>query len=346
MATTPKPDFSTIEPAPVWDALLAWYASHGRDLPWRNTRDPYAILVSEIMLQQTQVDRVIPKYHEFLTAYPTFAALASAPTDGVIRAWSPLGYNQRALRLQRIAQVVTTEYAGALPTTMAGLLALPGVGRYTAGALACFALGQAIATVDTNIQRVLSRVFIGEFNPEIERLSRPVSLLALAEAALPPTPAQSYAWNQALMDLGAQICLARAPACERCPLNTQCRTYAQMRTYTLFPGGAALPGLLATRRVAESPASYTADAPKQRPGKKPSAERFSGSNRYYRGRVVAALRALTGDAVLALPELGAQLKDGYGDADEAWLRGVIAGLVRDGLVAWADGEQTGLRLPR
>src|SRR5262249_19749772 len=141
------------------DLLLTWYARQGRDLPWRQTSDPYHILVSEMMLQQTQVERVLPKYREFLARFPTLNALAEASTAEVIRAWAPLGYNMRAVRLQAIARQVVADYGGRLPADEADLLKLKGVGRYTAGALACFAFRQQTPTVDTNIRRVLQRLF-------------------------------------------------------------------------------------------------------------------------------------------------------------------------------------------
>src|SRR6266853_4368443 len=161
----------SFQPAPeqvvrVHSSLLQWYAAEQRDLPWRSTRDPYAILVSEIMLQQTQVDRVLPKYQQFLSAFPTLVDLAAAPTADVISAWVPLGYNRRAISLQSIARQVITEYGGRIPDTIDELLKLKGVGRYTAGAIACFAYHKQVATVDTNIRRVLHRVFIGLEHPE------------------------------------------------------------------------------------------------------------------------------------------------------------------------------------
>lgn len=328
------------DPAPVWDALLAWYARQGRTLPWRQTRDPYHILVSEIMLQQTQVDRVIPKYQAFLLAFPSFAALAAAPTEAVIREWSGLGYNQRAVRLQQIARAVMEVHDGHMPTTITGLLTLPGVGRYTAGALACFALGQAVATVDTNIRRVLGRIFIGEFAPALTQLTKPERALALAEAVLPPTPAQAYDWNQALMDLGATVCTARAPACERCPVAACCQTYAQVAQHTLFPSGGALRDLLQERQIAEETGTYAVP-------KRPKKERpFKESNRYFRGRVVEALRELASGVGLTLADLGPQVKADYQIDQEAWLREVVTGLVRDGLARWDDAEQLRVTLPR
>ncbi|MGH2354456.1 MAG: A/G-specific adenine glycosylase, partial [Chloroflexota bacterium] len=148
--------------AAVRQAILEWYRRGHRDLPWRRTRDPYAILVSEIMLQQTQVDRVIPKYHQFLEWYPTLAALAAAPRAEVIRNWSPLGYNLRAVRLHEIARQAVERFGGRLPDTVEGLLSLNGIGPYTAGAVACFAFGQSEPALDTNVRRALGRIFAAD----------------------------------------------------------------------------------------------------------------------------------------------------------------------------------------
>ena len=184
-------------------ALLDWFAVFGRDLPWRRTRDPYKIMVSEIMLQQTQVDRVIPKYHAFLEAFPTLEALAAAPTAEVIRAWSGLGYNRRAVNMQRAARAVLDEHGGLFPRDVATLLRLPGIGPYTAGAIACFAFEQDVAFMDTNIRRVAQRLFVG---PADQAPAKDMQLLAIAQAAVPP--GQGWQWNQAIMELGALICTA------------------------------------------------------------------------------------------------------------------------------------------
>ncbi|MDQ6672009.1 MAG: A/G-specific adenine glycosylase, partial [Chloroflexota bacterium] len=175
--------------------VLDWYAGYGRDLPWRRTRDPYAILVAEVMLQQTQVERVIPRWHAWLERFPTPHALARASRADAIRAWQGLGYNLRAVRLHAIACQVVAEHDGLVPRDLAGLLTLKGVGRYTAGAVACFAYEQRVAMVDTNVRRVLSRVFAID----------PQAVDSIADAVVPPPPA-AYAWNQALMDLGATVC--------------------------------------------------------------------------------------------------------------------------------------------
>jgi len=201
--------------------LLAWYARHGRDLPWRRTRDPYRVLVSEIMLQQTQVDRVVPKYHQFLERYPTLDDLAGARARDVRRLWYPLGYNIRPVRLHQIARETVARYGGRLPDTAEGLRGLPGIGRYTAGAVLSFAYGQDAAILDTNVRRVLSRVFIGP--RRMQRLRGEKAYWDLAEALVPP--GRAYDFNQALMDFGATWCSPRAPRCAPCPMKRFCVSY-------------------------------------------------------------------------------------------------------------------------
>jgi A/G-specific adenine glycosylase len=204
-------------------ALLAWYRLHQRDLPWRRTRDPYHVLVSEIMLQQTQVDRVIPKYGQFLERYPTLEALARARPAAVRQLWYPLGYNIRPLHLRAIARESVARYGGRLPEDEQALTRLPGVGRYTAGALLAFAFGRDAALVDTNVRRVLGRIFLGPRRLRKLRNDRP--LWALSEALLPP--GRAYDWNQALMDFGAIWCTPRAPRCPRCPMRGFCASSAR-----------------------------------------------------------------------------------------------------------------------
>jgi len=199
-------------------ALLAWYRRHGRDLPWRRTRDPYEILVSEVMLQQTQVKRVLEFYPRFLARYPTAEELATATESAVREAWDGLGYYRRASNLQRAAREVAERHGGRFPTTPEELVRLPGVGRYTAGAVASFAFGVDAAILDTNAARVLTRVF----GAGRRRKGREARLWALAEAAIPP--GRAYPFNQGIMDLGALVCTARRPACPRCPVRRACRT--------------------------------------------------------------------------------------------------------------------------
>jgi A/G-specific adenine glycosylase len=202
--------------------LLTWYARHGRDLPWRRTRVPYRVLVSEIMLQQTQVERVIPKYREFLKAYPTLSALAAADVDDVRRLWYPLGYNVRPVRLHAIARETLARYGGRLPDDGEALRALPGVGRYTAGAMLSFAFGRDAAVLDTNVRRVLGRVFLGP--RRLKRLRGEASLWALAQTLVPR--GRGYDFNHALMDFGATWCTPRRPRCTPCPMRRFCATFA------------------------------------------------------------------------------------------------------------------------
>jgi A/G-specific adenine glycosylase len=278
------------------DAILAWYEARRRDLPWRRTRDPYRILVSEVMLQQTQVARVVPFYEAFLARFPTAAALAAAPAADVLARWSGLGYNRRALALRAAARAVVRD---GWPRDAAGLRALPGVGPYTAAAVASFAFGEQVAAVDTNVRRVIER---------IDGRVRPPSALARRAAELLP-PGRAADWNQALMELGATVCGARAPACDACPV-ARCASRGR--------AGAAA-GEAARARAARAPR-----------------RRFEETDRYVRGRVLAALVAGAGsDELVAGRALPA------GIAPERVER-AIAGLARDGLVV-RDGAA--VRLP-
>ncbi|HEX2951370.1 MAG TPA: A/G-specific adenine glycosylase [Armatimonadota bacterium] len=201
-------------------ALLAWFAEQGRDLPWRHTHDPYHILVSETMLQQTQVDRVIPKYREWLDKFPTFAALAAADLDEIRATWKGLGYNIRPLRLQAVAQLVTLHYGGQLPHDVATLRALPGIGRYTAGAVASFAFRLDEPILDTNVRRVLFRVFCARGAMRTTAMEH--HLWDVSTRVLPK--GKAWEFNSALMDFGALICTARQPKCPLCPLASFCKS--------------------------------------------------------------------------------------------------------------------------
>jgi A/G-specific adenine glycosylase len=201
--------------------LLAWYRRHGRDLPWRQTRDPYHILVSEVMLQQTQVDRVRPKYAEWLAKFPSLDALAAAPEADVTDAWYPLGYNIRPRRLHAIAREVVARYGGQLPSDEATLRSFEGIGPYTAGAVQSFAFGRRAPIVDTNVARVLFRVFIGQGERRAHAMKR--HLWDVSTALLPAK--HVFDFNQALMDLGAMVCVARNPRCLICPMKTLCRSF-------------------------------------------------------------------------------------------------------------------------
>jgi A/G-specific adenine glycosylase len=199
--------------------LLRWYDANGRSLPWRTTPDPYHILVSEVMLQQTQVDRVLPKYHEWLERYPSLEALADAPVDDAVRTWYPLGYNIRPRRLHAIARESVSRFGGALPDDHDTLLSFKGIGRYTAGAIMSFAFGRRAAILDTNVARVLFRVFVGTGNHKEHRMVK--HLWALSEALVPAR--RVFDFNQAIMDFGALVCTARAPRCATCPMAKSCR---------------------------------------------------------------------------------------------------------------------------
>jgi A/G-specific adenine glycosylase len=205
------------------DDLLEWFREHGRDLPWRRTRDPYAILVSEVMLQQTQVERVVPRYLAWLERWPTAEALAAAPLGDVIREWQGLGYNRRAVSLHRAARRIADD------GWPADLTELPGVGRYTADAIAAFALSAPVLPEDTNVRRVQERTG-HRFGPEC---------------------------GQALMDLGATICLARVPRCDACPLAAECpsrgRRYEPLRRQGRFEGSFRQRRAVVLRAVAECP---------------------------------------------------------------------------------------------
>jgi A/G-specific adenine glycosylase len=198
--------------------LLRWYRANGRSLPWRETADPYHILVSEVMLQQTQVDRVLPKYHEWLEKFPSLEALAAADEQVVTETWRPLGYNIRPRRLQAIARESMTHHGGTLPRDESTLLAFKGLGRYTVGAIRSFAFRERAPILDTNVARVLFRVFVGKGDPKAHATVQ--HLWRVSEAVLPHK--HVFDFNQALMDIGATVCSARAPRCGTCPFRRRC----------------------------------------------------------------------------------------------------------------------------
>jgi len=211
--------------------LLRWFRKHGRDLPWRRTRDPYEILVSEVMLQQTQVDRVRDYYEPFLREYPTVRDLATAHPARVRESWEGLGYYARARNLHAAARAVTERHGGRFPRGLEEVMALPGVGRYTAGAVVSFAYGEPAPVLDTNVRRVLSRIFVRRERRSAAKHER--RLWALAEAVIPPK--QAWAFNQGLMDFGAMVCTARSPKCEKCPMRPLCAFYERTRSADLSP---------------------------------------------------------------------------------------------------------------
>ena len=203
--------------------LRAWYKQNHRDLPWRKTRDPYRVLVSELMLQQTQVSRVLDFYARFLESFPTIHHLAEAKPKRVMESWEGLGYYARARNLHKLAKQVTADGSdGTLPSNPAELRKLPGIGAYTAGAVASFAYEKRAALVDTNVARVLSRVFAPKLNPKLARDLK--KLWLIAESTMPRTGKAVWTQNQALMELGALVCTARLKRCGVCPGAGQCRS--------------------------------------------------------------------------------------------------------------------------
>jgi len=232
------------EPAP---RLLAWYAQNARRLPWRGLNDPYGVWISEIMLQQTRVETVIPYYEHWMERFPTLAALAQASEQEVLQVWEGLGYYSRGRNLHKAAQLVVQQFNGRLPETSAELLKLPGIGRYTAGAIASIAFGLNEPALDGNIRRVLARLFAMRLparSPEGEKL-----LWGLARQTLPPGRAGDY--NQALMDLGSSICTPQKPACLVCPLNTLCQGLAEglQEELPLLEKPAPIPHFIVTAAV-------------------------------------------------------------------------------------------------
>ena len=202
----------------VAQALLVWYASRGRDLPWRRSCDPYHIWVSEIMLQQTQVATVIPYYHRFLDRFPNIETLANADMDGVLSVWEGLGYYARARNLHAAARVVRERHGGRLPDTYEELLDLPGIGEYAAGAIASIAFGQDVPAIDSNVVRVISRLF--DYDGDPQRAAGRKALRRLAQDLLPV--GRSGDFNQAMMELGATLCTPKASHCGECPVSAQC----------------------------------------------------------------------------------------------------------------------------
>jgi len=291
-------------PPEARDAILAWYASRGRTLPFRDTSDPYAILVSEAMAQQTQAARAGEAWTRFMARFPTVESLAEAPPADVLRAWQGLGYNRRAINLQRAARIIVDTHGGAVPSDLANLEALPGVGPYTARAVAALAFGMPVGAVDTNVRRVLGRVLADDAGAMDAAM-----LQRVADASVPAD--RPGFWTHALMDVGATLCHPRRPACEACPARPWCR-YATAERVT--PGGATAgaPGGVVGR-----PAGGRAV--------RGSLPRFTSTSRWLRGRIVERLRAApNGDWVAIAGPIG--------DHDQAAVDAALEALARDGLV--------------
>jgi A/G-specific adenine glycosylase len=239
--------------------LVRWYDSNARDLPWRRPRtSPWSVLVSEIMLQQTPVARVLPAHAAWLARWPAPADLAAAPAAEALRQWDRLGYPRRAVRLHETAELLVQRHGGEVPASAAALRALPGVGAYTAAAVASFAFGQREPVLDTNVRRVLARLVSGQQHPAP---ATSAAEIRLAEALLPGDGRRAARWSVAVMELGALVCTATRPACAACPVAARCR----------WRGSGSPPGQ-ARRR----------------------APRYEGSDRQCRGSIMAALRAAAG----------------------------------------------------
>ncbi len=281
-------------------ALLAWYRPHRERYPWRVRPDPYRVLVSEVMLQQTQADRVSPAFEQFVRRFPTVAALASASRADVLRAWGTLGYNRRAVALSEAARIIVRDHGGKIPAELEALRRLPGVGPYTAAAVASLGHRAAVAAVDVNVRRVVSRVRLGEDAGGVAETEASRAAQSWLDADDPGT------WNQALMDLGRDVCRPR-PLCEACPLVTACAWHR------------------AGRPAPTIPRSGTA-------GRQP---RFEGSFRQLRGGVVAVLRQTVGWQTVA--RLARRLGRDPDDVGRA-----VAALCEEGIVEADDAGRARL----
>jgi A/G-specific adenine glycosylase len=279
---------------PYTEPVLDWFSRHARDLPWRGPgATPWSVLVSEIMLQQTPVARVVPAHQGWLARWPTPAALAAEPAGEAIRQWGRLGYPRRALRLHQTATIVTARHGGTVPDDIDALLALPGIGSYTAAAVASFAFGQRHAVLDTNVRRVLARLVAGQPRPG---RAPSAAERRMAEALLPAQPAVAARWSVAVMELGALVCTAASPRCAGCPVARQCAWLAAGRPEA---GDGTGPPRVRTQR-------------------------YDGTDRQCRGRLLAVLRDGGGGPVT-------QSAFDAVWADRAQLARALDGLIADGL---------------
>ena len=294
------------------EPVLTWYARNARDLPWRAPdATPWAVLVSEIMLQQTPVARVLPEYLSWMTRWPAPAALAAEPAGEAIRQWGRLGYPRRALRLHETATILVARHGGSVPADLDTLRALPGIGSYTAAAVASFAFGQRHAVLDTNVRRVLARLAAGQPWAGSASSAASVAERRLAESLLPAEPAVAARWSVAVMELGALVCTAASPRCGDCPVARECAWLAAGR-----PAPAAGAGAAGVAGVAG--AAGAAGAGRRR------TQKYDGTDRQCRGRLLSVLRAASDPVRRA-------------DFDAVWagqaqLDRALDGLVADGLV--------------
>ena len=312
------------------EPVLAWYARNARDLPWRApSATPWAVLVSEIMLQQTPVARVLPEYLGWMTRWPTPAALAAEPAGEAIRQWGRLGYPRRALRLHETAAILVARYGGNVPADLDALQALPGIGSYTAAAVASFAFGQRHAVLDTNVRRVLARLAAGQ--PWAGgSSSASVAERRLAESLLPAEPAVAARWSVAVMELGALVCTAASPRCGDCPVARECAWLAAGRPAPLAAtagvnGTAGAAGTAGMAGVAGSTGMAGASGAAGAVGVgRRRTQKYDGTDRQCRGRLLAVLRGASD------PVHRADFDAVW--ADQAQLERALDGLVADGLV--------------
>jgi A/G-specific adenine glycosylase len=314
-------------PQPAREAMLAWYAEHGRSLAFRRTRDPYAILVSEAMAQQTQAARAASHWARFMERFPTVQALAVATPADVLRAWQGLGYDRRALALWRTARIVVGEYGGQLPSSVTELEALPGVGPYTARAVAAIAFGTPVGAVDVNVRRVLGRIVAGDAASHSTR-----EMQAVADASVPED--RPGEWTHALMDIGATLCRPRMTSCDSCPARPWCR-FGSSEPATSYATATAAKG----QGIDPTPGARPAA------GKRSVREKaapFTSTNRWLRGRIMDRLRsAPNGEWVALDAEIGSH--------DQARVRAAAAAMAADGVLELGpvDGARAKLtaRLP-
>lgn len=318
-ATTRRPTRERASPATRADVgavqrrVLGWFDRHGREFPWREHRDPYKTMVAEVMLQQTQTGRVGPSYESFVARFPTLSSLAHAPAMEVIGAWKGLGYNRRAVNLQRAAQTIEHDHLGVMPEDIDLLRSLPGIGEYSSNAIGCFAFDAQVPVIDVNVERVLSRAALGVDEGEASK----DAVAAEARAWLPE--GEAYRWNQALMDIGAMLCRHEHPLCGKCPLNKACSFHQA--------------GKHRAPRAA-------------RPAKEP----FEGSRRQKRGGIIDALRDAAADGI-TMGKLAHAIHPDHEDPNLYWLVELLEDLERDGLVEMTPGARKGsprgvVRLPR
>ena len=301
------------------EPVLAWYARNARDLPWRAPgATPWAVLVSEIMLQQTPVARVLPEYLSWMTRWPTPAALAAEPAGEAIRQWGRLGYPRRALRLHETATILVARHGGSVPADLDALRALPGIGSYTAAAVASFAFGRRHAVLDTNVRRVLARLAAGQPWAGGASSAASVAERRLAESLLPAEPAVAAHWSVAVMELGALVCTAVSPRCGDCPVARECAWLAAGRPAP--PAGAAIAaGTAGAAGAAEALGAAGAVGVGRR-----RTQKYDGTDRQCRGRLLAVLRGASD------PVHRADFNAVW--ADQAQLERALDGLVADGLV--------------